>query len=173
MQPGDDRAGDDVLDARGERARVGRREHARRCERELGGDGEHRRLPDRVAELPHGVERGVRVRREHDEDLRAAGVGVRRPLDAELARRLRSALGVARADHDLVAARGQPLRERTAEAARAADEGDPHPAASSTAAASLRDAGRSTISVSVTTRGTSASAGASVRSITRTSTTPS
>ena len=67
--------------------------------------------------------------------------------------------GVARSDHDVVARFGDPLREREAEAARAADEGDLHAAASSTISARRRAASRSVINVPATTSGTGASAG--------------
>ena len=63
---------------------------------------------------------------------------------------LAGALRVARADHDLDARVDEPLRDRLAEAAGAADDRDLHAAAPSTVSASRRDASRSVISVCVT-----------------------
>ena len=74
--------------------------------------------------------------------------------------RLARAVGVARADHDLVARRDEPLRERAAEAARAAEDRDLHaarPRARPRRAGARASA--SVISVRVTTRRTASSAG--------------
>ena len=73
-----------------------------------------------------------------------------RPLRSERRRRLARALRVARADHDLDARVDEALRHRLPEAARPADDRDPHAAAPSTVSASRRDASRSVISVCVT-----------------------
>ena len=56
----------------------------------------------------------------------ASGILVRRALDAELGRGGLRALGVARADHDVVAGLAQPDGERRPEAAGASDQGDLH-----------------------------------------------
>ena len=92
---------------------------------------------------------------EHDEVGAAHGLRVARALCAERARpSSRRALGVARADHDLVAGRDEPLGQRGAERARAAHDRDPHAsgaaAASSVASARRRRASASVISVRVT-----------------------
>ena len=95
---------------------------------------------------------------------RPGGVRVRRALGPDLGACRPGALGVARADHDVVPRLDEAPRERGAEAARAADDGDLHAAASSTVSASRAAATRSVISVSVTTSGT-VGLGGSVRRV--------
>ena len=70
-------------------------------------------------EVARGLERRVRLRREHDQVGAADDVLVRAALDAAArapARGPRSR--VARADDDVLAERAQPPRERAAEACR-------------------------------------------------------
>ena len=166
VQAGDDRPVDDVPDPRGHGCRLGRRRDAVRSERQLGGDREDRGRPDRVAQPGSSRHRRLGLRREDHQARGAARVGVGRALDPYRCCGRRRPLCVPRADHHLVARLGETLCERQAEAAGAPDDRDPHATASSTISASLRAASRSVISVSVTTRETSASAGASARSIT-------
>ena len=81
--PASDRAVELGLDSLGERRRVARGQDARRREAQLGGDGEHRRRADRVAQLACGVERGLGLRREDDE----VGVCARRRRSSRRLRR--------------------------------------------------------------------------------------
>ncbi len=173
VQACNDRGADDGLDARGHGCRVGRRQHPVRPEGQLGGDREDRRPPDRLAQPGGGRHRRLGLRRQDHQVRGAAGVGVRRAFDPHGRRGRRRPLRVARADDDVVPRLGEALRKRQAEASGAPYDRNPHATASSTTSASLRPASRSVISVSVTTSGTSVSAGASARSITSAPITPS
>ena len=119
-----------------------------------------------------GVDRSLRLRGEDDEVGLATGVGVGGARNADSGGSLGGAIGVTRADHDVVSRGGEALAERETEASRAADDRDPHRDASSTTSARRLAASRSVISVSAITSGTSASAGASARSMTSASTSP-
>ncbi len=159
MQPRGDRRVDDALHAFREAQLVGIRERADALlEPDGTRDAEQRRRAERGRDAACRVERGVGLDREDDEVRAAHRVLVRRAADVralETGGRLACASGVSRADHDVVfAERGQPLRERVTEAARAAEDRDLHarvPAASIAAAASRRAAATSLISVRVTT----------------------
>ena len=78
-RPAIDRAVDHVLDPLGDRRRLGGREDALLREGELGGDREHGRRADRLAQRAGRLDGAVRLRREHDEVGRAGGILVRRP----------------------------------------------------------------------------------------------
>src|SRR5581483_9299917 len=144
-------------------------------------DAEKRRRSERSRDRLRGGESSFGVDGE-DRELDAANrVLVRRTRDAAspaLRGSRPGAFRVARPDHHVVVAgRGEPGRERAAEAARAAQDGDLHasaPAAPSAAAASSLAAAASVISVLVTTACTPAgsSAGASATSTTSASTSP-
>ena len=176
MQPRDDRPVDHVLNALGDRARLDGREDAVLRERQLGGDGEHRRRADRVAQGPRGLDGSVGLRRQDDDISPGGGVLVRGARDPECGRCRPGTLLVARADHYLVAGIAQANGERRSEAPGTADQGDPHvrvsKAASRVVRASRRAASRLVMSVSATTTATSNRAGASARSITSASSKP-
>src|SRR5437764_15411870 len=141
-------------------------------ERELAGDTEDRRLSDRLGQLARRVERAVRLRREDDELSAAHDLLVAAALHAQLDRPLAAALGIARADVDVVAERAEAPRQRAAESAGAADDRHPHTGAPSTASASRRRASASRISVRVTIVGIPASSSASASSTTSASIRP-
>src|SRR5438874_5825767 len=125
-----------------------------------------------VDELARGVERRVRLGRQHDEVGAAHDLLVRAALDAELDRALATALGVTRADVDLVVEAAELPCERAAERARAADDRDFHTGTPRTASASRRRASASLIRVRVTIVRMSASSSASASSITSASIKP-
>src|SRR5207253_1995424 len=110
------------------------------------------------------LERRVRLDRE-DDDVRVADhVLVAAPLDAEFLGRRACAVGVARADDDVVLAElGQTLGERAPERAGAADDRNSHARATAfrAASASSRRAVASRISVLATIGRTPSSATAS------------
>jgi hypothetical protein len=116
---------------------------------ELARDAEERGRADCVPEVARRGERGGGVAGEHDEVGAGDRVLVPRAGDTDLCGDALRLLGVARADHDVVALLEEPVREGGAELPRPAEDRDPH--AARTASASRRRASRSDISVFVTT----------------------
>ena len=172
LQPGCDRATDDVRDVLGERALSPAREDAVVGEDEIAGDAEDRRLADRVDEITRRVEHRVRLGREHDQVGPAHDLLVATALDAELDRALLAPLRVAGADVDFFAELLEALGERAAEGSGAADDRDLHTGTARTASARRRRAGASLISVRVTIVGIPASSPASASSTTSASIRP-
>ena len=172
LQAGRDRAPDDLAQILGERARVAAGQHACVREDKVARNAEHRRVADRVDQLARRVERRVRLRREHDEVGALNDLLVAPTLDAELDRPLLAALGVARADVDVLAERAEPARQRAPEGTGPADDRDLHTGTASTASASRRRAAASLISVCVTIVGIPASSSASALSTTSASIRP-
>src|SRR5262249_16635734 len=138
-------------------------------EMEVAGDTEHRRLADLVREARPRLERGIGLRREHDQVDVPDDVLVGAAFDADLERPFPGALRLARADPDLLAEQVQAPRQRAAELGGAADDRDlprSAPAVSSTASATRRRPSASSISVRVTIVLMPASSSASASSIT-------
>ncbi len=158
MKPGADGGGDDFLNAFRERPWIGIRQRADPLANlDRARDTEERRRAERPCDRACGLERAVRLHREHDELRFADGVLVRgaRGFAADLRRRRGGARRVARTDdHVVLAVLDEPHGERPAETAGPSEHRDSHagaPAASSTAAARRREASMSLISVCVTT----------------------
>ena len=172
LQAGGDRRAEDLPNLLGQRTPLLAGHDALVGEGELAGRTEDRRLADRLDQLARRVERAVRIRREDDQLSIADDFLVAAALHAQLDRPLAAALGIARADVDVVAERTEALRQRAAEGAGAADDRDLHTGAPSTASASRRRASASRISVRVTIVGIPASSSASASSTTSASIRP-